>query len=374
MHSLLLIAAFLGGEAQPPPVQEPLAPLAFLLGAWQGTGEGIGGNSTVIHDFQGIMEGKFIRWHTEAIFEPAEPDTLGERHEDVGYFSYDPARKRIVLRQFLSEGYVNTYHVKPDNEAGALVMTLEHSEGGGDVQARITLSLKDPKRYHSALEMAADGKSLKACRLQVMHKMEPENWLKGLDVSHFSGEVSWPDIKKNGHHFAFAKATEGEDWVDPTFHENMKAQKDVGLIRGAYHFFVAHDDPEVQAKNFIDNVVLEPGDLPPVVDVETLSSRPVPDLEARLKKFLKLIEDHYGAKPIIYTGPTFWDHQVKESFGDYQLWVAEYNTELPSMPQGWQVWSFWQYKGDEGGPGIAKTADFNYFNGDAEALKKLLLK
>ncbi len=110
-----------------------------------------------------------------------------------------------------------------------------------------------------------------------------------------------------------------------------------------------------------------------MVDVETLSNRPVDDLDARLKAWLTLVEKHYGVKPIIYTSHNFWNNQLKESFGDYPLWVAEYGVDLPGVPDGWVTWSFWQYESNTNPPGVPKMADLNYFNGSIEELKRMII-
>ncbi len=353
--------------------EDPLAPIRFLVGAWEGRGEGMGGASEVSQSFELVFGGKFLRWQTRAEFAAKEEGGEPEVHRDVGFFSYDPERKQILLRQFLSEGFVNTYLLKEVGEDGSLVLETEQSEGSGGMRARLSIKVLEKGKYRGQLELAQPGKDFFACRTQEMYKLDPQSWLKGIDVSHFSGDVDWARIKQEGHHFAFVKATEGNDWVDPTFAEHMAKLKELGIARGAYHFFVAHDEPEPQAKNFIENVQLEHGDLPPVVDVETMSNRPVDDLAARLKTWLTLIEQHYGVKPIIYTSHNFWNAQVKQPFEDYHLWVAEYGTDLPRIPNGWLMWSFWQYQGDAKPPGIAKSADLNYFNGGHDALKKLLI-
>ena len=68
--------------------------------------------------------------------------------------------------------------------------------------------------------------------------------------------------------FVFIKATEGIVNTDPQFKRNWKKSKQAGMIRGAYHFFLATKDGREQAQNFISMVDLEEGDLPPVVDIE----------------------------------------------------------------------------------------------------------
>jgi lysozyme len=66
------------------------------------------------------------------------------------------------------------------------------------------------------------------------------------------------------------KATEGITMVDPYFKRNWKNCRQMHLPRGAYHYYLANKSGAGQAKNFIKTVQLNPGDLPPVVDIEQL--------------------------------------------------------------------------------------------------------
>jgi hypothetical protein len=49
-----------------------------------------------------------------------DPDAKSEVHEDFGMYSYDRALKKIVLRQFHTEGFVNEYtldSISPDGRS-----------------------------------------------------------------------------------------------------------------------------------------------------------------------------------------------------------------------------------------------------------------
>ena len=102
----------------------------------------------------------------------------------------------------------------------------------------------------------------------------PENYLiHGIDVSKYQEIISWESVKEMKVRnvqlgFVFIKATEGIVNTDPQFKRNWKKSKQAGMIRGAYHFFLATKDGREQAENFISMVDLEEGDLPPVVDIE----------------------------------------------------------------------------------------------------------
>ena len=95
----------------------------------------------------------------------------------------------------------------------------------------------------------------------------------GIDISHHQGEINWSKLKKGNPgeppiSFVYIKATEGSSHNDTRFAKNWNAAKKNGIARGAYHYFGTKTPGEKQARNFISKVTLEPGDLPPMVDVE----------------------------------------------------------------------------------------------------------
>jgi lysozyme len=198
--------------------------------------------------------------------------------------------------------------------------------------------------------------------------------IKGIDVSHFSGGVDWHKVKSGGYTFAFAKASEGVDLKDRAFQNHWQEIKKAGLIRGAYHFYVTEDDPKDQADFFIKNVPLRHGDFRPAVDIESIGKGTNHELAQRLKKFLDLLEKHYGVKPIIYTGPKFWNNHLNNHFGAYPLWIAEYGVKEPLDPKGWKEWHLWQWKENAAVPGVEKGADLSIFNHKEKDFSSLLLK
>lgn len=185
----------------------------------------------------------------------------------------------------------------------------------------------------------------------------PRRHATGIDVSHHSGEIDWEEVSERGLDFVFVKASEGVDDADPSFARHWEAIGRLGVARGAYHFFVTEDDPEVQARFFLSKARIGPGDLPPVVDVEVIGHGTAGDVSGKLRRFLEILEAESGARPIIYTSARFWDAHFEPSFGRYPLWVAEYDVESPTLPTGWDEWTIWQFEGDAEVPGIEKGAD-----------------
>jgi lysozyme len=194
----------------------------------------------------------------------------------------------------------------------------------------------------------------------------------GIDVSHHSGAIDWKTVAAQGPAFVYLKATEGIDDADPSFAEHWRQLGELGIPRGAYHFYVTEDDPEQQARFFLSVARPGKGDLPPVVDVETLGHGTTGPLAPGLRRYLELIERETGRIPVIYTGPRFWDTHFDASFARYQLWVAEYGVAEPTLPAGWTEWLFWQFQGDAAIPGVEKTADRSRLRGSVP-LQSLLL-
>lgn len=171
----------------------------------------------------------------------------------------------------------------------------------------------------------------------------------GIDVSHFQNKINWEEIKKANISFAYTKATQGVDYVDPKFHVNWENMKKVQMAKGAYHFYDSDHSGREQAYHFIKVVgAKEAGDIPPVLDIEGGSIKGNVDelkLQQEVKIWLKIVEDHFKVKPIIYTNNEFANKYLKQSdLSTYHLWIAEYGVEKPRIPEAWKgkKWLIWQ--------------------------------
>ena len=205
----------------------------------------------------------------------------------------------------------------------------------------------------------------------------PENYLiHGIDVSKYQQIISWDAVKemkvKNVQlGFVFIKATEGIVNTDPQFKRNWKKSKQAGMVRGAYHFFLATKDGREQAENFISSVDLEQGDLPPVVDIEQTYGVNTILLKKELKEWLDVIENYYGVKPIIYTNVDFYSRYLGNEFNSYPLWAAHYFQY--DTPRVSRQWDFWQHSEQGRVNGILSKVDFNVFNGDSLQFRNILM-
>ncbi|MGL4632132.1 MAG: glycoside hydrolase family 25 protein [Leadbetterella sp.] len=203
--------------------------------------------------------------------------------------------------------------------------------------------------------------------------------LHGIDVSHYQSSINWQKVMDNGHDkfkisFCFIKATEGSSYTDAKFHQNWVGSSEVGLQRGAYHFFSPGTNPKAQARNFIRMVSLQAGDLAPVLDVETENEEvSKKTFRKNVKSWLLYVEHHYGVKPILYTNEYIFNKYLRGYFEDYPLWFADYNSRKLNTNLDHPNVRFWQYSERGRIRGIRGNVDCNVFVGSAYELAKLTI-
>ncbi|PZX18047.1 lysozyme [Breznakibacter xylanolyticus] len=184
----------------------------------------------------------------------------------------------------------------------------------------------------------------------------------GVDVSKHSGKIDWGKLKSNGVDFAYIKATEGIDYVDPLYKKNYKALREQGLLFGAYHFFRFCKDGRQQALHFIKHARLQKGDLVPVVDVETwgntLCTRSDKEVRTEIGKFLNTIKDELGVVPIIYTNGESHRRFIKDIYDGYPLWFCDIDEEPTGNAARWVMW---QYSHRGRIEGARHEIDFNVY-------------
>lgn len=193
----------------------------------------------------------------------------------------------------------------------------------------------------------------------------------GIDVSEFQGKVDWDEVEildeKYPVQFVFIRATAGNDRVDGQFKRNWAGAKENKIIRGAYHYYRPNENSIEQANLFIKTVKLQKGDLPPVLDIEKLpKNQPLDSLKKGLKRWLTKVEKHYQVRPIIYSGERYYSDFLKEEFGEYLFWIANYNFYREKIEDDWL---FWQFTEKASLPGIKHRVDVNIYNGDIEQLQ-----
>jgi GH25 family lysozyme M1 (1,4-beta-N-acetylmuramidase) len=199
--------------------------------------------------------------------------------------------------------------------------------------------------------------------------------VRGIDVSYYQGAIDWDRVAESGSGgFAFIRVSDGREFQDSRFERNWAEAQRVGVPRGTYQFFRPSQDPIAQAELLLERMgPLQPGDLPPVLDLETTSGMSASSVRSRARQWLDHVEEALGVKPIIYTSPYFWRDSVgAPSWGaEYPLWLAHYTSGCPLLPEPWSRWDMHQYTDSGAVPGIAGGVDTNRFNGSVQDLEGL---
>lgn len=240
--------------------------------------------------------------------------------------------------------------------------------------ATITVGYKYQQEISKTLIPLFKGR-YKPLKMDYISKLYP-NYSFGIDVSHYQKKIDWDKMQFKATpkpiDFVFIRASMGMKNKDKQFKNNWRNAKQHNFLRGAYHYYNPNEKSDLQAQLFKEMVTLEPGDLPPILDIEKLSKIQTTErLVEGVKNWLKIIEEHYQVRPIIYTGKNFYLHHLKnKDLEKYPLWIASYSSQINSRIN----WKFWQFSESQKVHGIHHLVDANVFHGNLEALKAMTIK
>jgi lysozyme len=189
---------------------------------------------------------------------------------------------------------------------------------------------------------------LTACTAFDFPDPTPEDFaIHGIDVSRYQGDIDWNRVRQAGTEFAWIKATEGGDYVDPEFMTNWLKAKAAGVPRG-----------------------VDPDALPPVLDMEwnahskTCRERPPRESVIRdMRHFLEAVEAHYGKRPVIYSSVDFHRDRLVGAKHGYDFWLRSVASHPDRKYEKRTNWVFWQYTATGRVDGVAGNVDRNVFYG-----------
>jgi lysozyme len=176
----------------------------------------------------------------------------------------------------------------------------------------------------------------------------------GIDVSRFQTGIDWAQARANGVNFAFIKATEGGDLVDPMFKDHWRGAGSAGVKRGAYLFYYHCRPGAEQARWFFKHV-------PRTCTIR----RDAGVIRADAAVIIQMMTEHYGTKPIIYTTVDFFEENQLWKLTGAEFWLRSVAAH-PSDRYPGQHWAFWQYTSTGLIPGITGEVDINAFSGGRE--------
>lgn len=167
----------------------------------------------------------------------------------------------------------------------------------------------------------------------------------GIDVSKHQGIIKWGEVARDKKiKFVYIRATMGKGHHDRRYRKNIRGARRAGLKVGSYHFLTSKYSIDEQFRDFL--AVAKPGeqDLIPMVDVEKgwLDGWNRKQLQDSVAKFSRLVKQHYGRRPMIYSSESFYDKMLAPRFNDHILYIASYSRLAPAV-RGKFDHNLWQY-------------------------------
>lgn len=97
---------------------DPYKPLRRFIGEWQGDSQGEPGVGKMERTYAFVLRDRFVQVSNKAGYPPQKKNPKGETHEDLGFFGYNRASKKLGYRQFHVEGFVIHYSLDSISEDG----------------------------------------------------------------------------------------------------------------------------------------------------------------------------------------------------------------------------------------------------------------
>jgi len=149
-------------QASPTPAPaatpDPWAAIRFMAGEWEGESDGEPGKGTVKREYRFVLNDKFLREENVSSYPPQPKNEKGEVHHHQSFFSYDRARRVLVLRQFHQEGFVNQFAMTAPGADGSLVFESEALENvPKGWKARETYQVISNDEFVETFEIASTG-------------------------------------------------------------------------------------------------------------------------------------------------------------------------------------------------------------------------
>jgi hypothetical protein len=171
-----VLFALCGAAQEPAPKQaDPWQAVRTLEGSWQGIAEGQAGRGTVERRYEFVMRGKYLHERNVSTYPPQEKNPKGEVHEHWTMFSFDRARRRLVMRQFHVEGFVNQYSAPVEKKEGEPLLfeseSFENLPAGWKACERYEFHSTD--EFVETFELAAPGKEFEVYSRARFKRVKP---------------------------------------------------------------------------------------------------------------------------------------------------------------------------------------------------------
>lgn len=184
--------------------------------------------------------------------------------------------------------------------------------------------------------------------------------LKGIDVSHWQGNINWREVKNDGIEFAFIRIGRSTRVIDERYQENIRQANAVGIPVGVYYYSKAQSVNEaiLDAQFVIKNITGYKISYPVVIDIEDSSQAHLSrnELGAIAKAFCDEIRAA-GYTPMLYANENWCrNHIDMNQLKNVEKWIARYNYLCSAdIPR-----DIWQCTSKGKVAGISGNVDINF--------------
>lgn len=165
----------------------------------------------------------------------------------------------------------------------------------------------------------------------------------GIDQSRYQGFTDYEVLAAASSRVNFCAVQAGISWgyQDKLFPHHWIGLKSIHVPRAPYHIFYPLQSPLEQVKNIVRVVGDDPGEGPPIADIELVHNATRQQLTDNAQEYCELLTVKFGRKPIIYTRPSFVrDHMIRDAewYANYEWWMAIYTTSGLESTESHFLW------------------------------------
>lgn len=190
---------------------------------------------------------------------------------------------------------------------------------------------------------------------------------KGIDISHWNGNINFDLVKSAGYDFVIIKAGgyESGPYIDPMFEINYNKAKNAGLNVGCYYFagknFRTAEVGTIYVDHFYSLIKGKEFEYPVFIDVEAQDVRyrnGITDAVVNFSESLEKMGYFVGVYASDISG--YKDRLIHDKIKKFAHWVARYGRE-PQICKDYQIW---QYSSKGSVRGIIGSVDLDISNVD----------
>lgn len=189
-----------------------------------------------------------------------------------------------------------------------------------------------------------------------------------------------PNVNRGDIDFIIFKATEGNQYVDPTFQEYVRTTSSIPM-RGAFHYYRENVPWRTQADLFL-STVKDQGLNFYILDLEVLPQDGSTDFLADAEQWLTYVDEQVEGRVMLLTYSAYQEKlgAAGDWMKEWPLLILDYPTAPdrngnPSLPQGFQDWHIWNYTDNGNGAAYGVGSDGIFlavYNGTAAEMGQWL--